>query len=118
MKSVRSSTRYAQPFYVCFVLSSNNLPSSVASRSRSRFSTSARTTKDEDEDNIDKYVSVSIFYLYSPCDLPFCFSCSVSAYDSDDDAMSIKSTKSTKSAMSVDVDNFITTPPRRRYAVF
>jgi len=114
MKSVRSSTRYAQLFYVCFVLSSNNLSSSIVSRSQLCLSTSARPVKDKDKDNINKYVSISFFFLYSPCDLPFYFYCSISAYDSDDDAMSIKSTKSTKSAMSVYVDNFITPPPLKK----
>jgi hypothetical protein len=115
MESVKSFTRYVQSCYIFIFLNKSNNPlSSMASRSRSRLSTSARTTKDED----DKYVPVSLLYLYSPYDLPFCLSCSVSAYDSGDDAMSVKSAKSTKSAMSVDNDNFTTTPPRRRYAVF
>ena len=63
-------------------------------------------------------LSVSFRRRCSLCDSVCLFSCSVSAYDSDDDAMSVKSTKSVKSAMSVDDDNFVATPPRRRYVVF
>ncbi|KIM79454.1 hypothetical protein PILCRDRAFT_10289 [Piloderma croceum F 1598] len=59
---------------------------SMASRSRSRLSTKVA----KNEDDVD-----------------------ISAYDSDG-AMSIKSTKSTKSAMSVDDSNFVTTPTRSR----
>jgi hypothetical protein len=63
-------------------------------------------------------LSISFRCQCSLCDSVCLFSCSVSAYNSDGDMMSIKSTKSVKSAMSVDNNNFVATPPRRRYVVF
>jgi len=63
-------------------------------------------------------LSVFLFLMFGVlfCDFPLPpFSFSISAYDSDG-AMSIKSTKSTKSAMSI-VDDDVVTTPTRRYAM-
>ncbi|KIM79449.1 hypothetical protein PILCRDRAFT_10282 [Piloderma croceum F 1598] len=64
---------------------------SVASRPRARPMAKSKSTKSADDDTID--------------------------ISSGDDAMSVKSSKSTKSAMSIDDEEWVTTPPRQSRSI-
>ncbi|KIM74689.1 hypothetical protein PILCRDRAFT_14243 [Piloderma croceum F 1598] len=100
---------------------------SVSERSRSRprpVAGRAKSAVDSDDDDAMSVKSVASTNI-RPRARPIARSKSIKPTDdndiidisSGDDAMSVKSSKSTKSAMSIDDEEWITTPPRRSHSI-
>jgi len=123
--SVKSVARY--DFIVLLTAHLADLTSSTNSRPRPRPVAKSKSIKPVEDD--DAYAMSCHFYIISTSGRTFLYSIDIS---SGDDAMSIKSSKSTKrycifsffmflsdslcqtSAMSIDDEEWATTPPRRR----